>query len=213
MTSRTRRDAILAASTRLFADKGFGHATTSEIAHEAGVAEGTLYHHFGSKDEIFLTIFEETVSGYLAGAERIAAKEKSGLASLRTLIRFHFDFIERNAGRFLVILRDFPSCLAEGSQSRAAACRSRFASLTPLIAGVLARGVEDGSLRQDFPARDTAETIRGILYGTTRHRMLGIIDVPLPRLASIVESFCLRALSPAPAGVPDGGRRTGTARR
>ena len=39
--------------------------------------------------------------------------------------------------------------------------------------------------------------LRGILYGTTRHRMLGIIDVPIHRLAKMVEDFCIDVLEPA----------------
>ncbi|MDA8122617.1 MAG: helix-turn-helix domain containing protein, partial [Deltaproteobacteria bacterium] len=47
MLGETRkRDAILAVASRLFAEKGYGDTPTSEIAREAGVAEGTLYHHF-----------------------------------------------------------------------------------------------------------------------------------------------------------------------
>ena len=69
MPDTKRKGAILSTASRLFAEKGYGNATTSEIAREAGVAEGTLYHHFGSKDGIFLTLFDETMEGYLAGIE------------------------------------------------------------------------------------------------------------------------------------------------
>jgi hypothetical protein len=48
--------------------------------------------------------------------------------------------------------------------------------------------------------------LRGILYGTTRHKMLGIIDVPLARLAEMLEDFCRRALA-TPAG--DSAKRQG----
>jgi hypothetical protein len=64
---------------------------------------------------------------------------------------------------------------------------------------MLDRGAHDGTLRLRFSARDTAEMLRGILYGTMRHRMLGIIDVPLNQLNSMLSDFCLKALSP-PAG-------------
>ncbi len=201
MGEPSKRDAILDVASRLFAEKGYGTTTTSEIAQEAGVAEGTLYHHFGSKDGIFLTIFDDMVEEYMAGAERLAGEGQSGVETLSGLIRFHFEFLERNKDRFLVILRDFPNHLAAEHAGRAAESRNRLGRLTEFLAAVISRGAHDGSLMPLFPARDAASLLRGILYGTTRHSMLGIIDLPLPRLSRMVERFCLRAM--APSGAPE----------
>ncbi|MGE5190503.1 MAG: TetR/AcrR family transcriptional regulator [Gemmatimonadota bacterium] len=204
MGETKRRAAILSAASRLFAEKGYVDTTTSEIACAAGVAEGTLYHHFDSKDGIFLTIFDEMTDGYLAGAEAAVRAGRTGAETLSALVRFHFDYVERHAARFLVIMRDFPAHLAAASAGRAAAARSRLGRLTDLLTETLARGTADGTLRLAFPARDTAEMIRATLYGTTRHRMIGIIDTPLPRLARVIEAFCRQALRP-PAG--EGGKQ------
>ena len=200
MRETSKRSAILTVASRLFAEKGYGSTTTSEIAQEAGVAEGTLYHHFGSKDGIFLTIFDEMVEEYMAGAESLVKEGKTGAETLSGLIRFHFDHLERNKTRFLVILRDFPIHLAAENDGRPAESRSRFGSFTDLLSAILSRGVEDGTLHLRFPSRDSASLLRGILYGTTRHSMLGIIDVPLSRISPMVEGFCLQAV--APSGVP-----------
>jgi AcrR family transcriptional regulator len=108
MGETRKRAAILAAASRLFADKGYANTPTSEIAREAGVAEGTLYHHFGSKEGIFLTIFDETADGYLDGAEALIREGKSGADTLRDLIAFHFEYLESHAPQYLIILRDFP---------------------------------------------------------------------------------------------------------
>lgn len=196
MGEPSRRSAILEVASRLFAEKGYDKAPTAEIAQEAGVAEGTLYHHFGSKEGIFLTIFEESVEEYLAGAEALAAKGTTGAATLRALVRFHFEFLERNRTRFLVILRDFPNHLASESGGRPAESRSRLERMTDLLSEILSRGADDGTLSTRFPVRDGAGLLRGILYGTTRHSLLGIIHVPLSRLSPMVEEYCLRALAP-----------------
>lgn len=209
MGEPSKRDAILNVASRLFAEKGYSTTTTSEIAQEAGVAEGTLYHHFGSKDGIFLTIFDEMVEGYMAGAQRLAGEGGTGAETLTRLIRFHFEFLERNKARFLVILRDFPNHLAAENAGRAAECRNKFGRLTEFLTAIISRGGGDGTLALPFPAREMASLLRGILYGTTRHSMLGIIDVPLSRLSGMVEGFCLRAL--APSGAP--GKRRKDERR
>ncbi len=204
MGQSSKRAAILEVASRLFAEKGYSRTTTAEIAQAAEVAEGTLYHHFDSKDGIYLTIFDEMVGEYLSGAERIARDGRTGAEMLSGLIRFHFDFLGRNQTRFLVILRDFPSHLAE-DDGRPARSRNRFGRMTDILCRVLAKGQEDGTLRSNFAARDTACLLRGILSGTTRHSMLGIADVPLPRLCEMVEGYCLRALSPD--GKPETVRR------
>lgn len=201
MGGAATREGILSASTRLFASKGYGNTTTSEIAHDAGVAEGTLYHHFDSKDEIFLTIFNETVDGYLAGAERLAGTGATGAEDLSALIRFHFDYLARHEKQFLIILRDVPAHMASGTSDSAAARKKRFGRLTAVLSRILSRGVSDGSMAVQHPLRDTAEMLRGILYGATRHKMMGIIDVPLVRLAKMLEEFCLNSLSAGP-GAP-----------
>ena len=196
MGEKNRRSAILTVASHLFAEKGYNTTTTAEIAQEAGVAEGTLYHHFGSKDGIFLTIFDEMVVEYLAGAEVMAGEGKTGAETLSGLIRFHFEYLERNKTRFLVILRDFPNHLAAERDGRPAEIRNRFSRMTDILSMVLSRGCNDGTLRVNFPVRDTAALLRGILYGTARHSMLGIIDVPFSRLSRMVEGYCLQAFSP-----------------
>lgn len=53
------RKAILDSATKLFARKGYYNAKTAEIAKEAGVAAGTIYNYFKSKDDILISIFSE----------------------------------------------------------------------------------------------------------------------------------------------------------
>ena len=199
MGETRKRAAILAVASRLFAEKGYANTPTSEIAREAGVAEGTLYHHFGSKDGIFLAIYNETVDGYIAGVENLIGHGKNGRDSMLGLIRHHFDYLQAHEPQFLTMLRDFPERVGRRKTSSATARRKKLGRLNELMTAIVERGAADGSLRLRFPARDTAEMLRGILYGTTRHRMLGIIDVPLARLAEMLADFCRHALAPPAA--------------
>ena len=74
------RQQILAATERIIQAKGIAHATTKEIAREAGCAEGTLYKHFEHKEDLFLSVLEqhlpvfvETVHDDMAGNETLRA--------------------------------------------------------------------------------------------------------------------------------------------
>jgi TetR/AcrR family fatty acid metabolism transcriptional regulator len=80
-----RRGELLEAAVRVFAAKGFHASRVGDIANEAGVAHGLLYHYFRSKEEVLETIFRETWSGLVRETERI---EASGVAFREQLRRF-----------------------------------------------------------------------------------------------------------------------------
>jgi TetR/AcrR family transcriptional regulator, fatty acid metabolism regulator protein len=206
MTDTARSRAILTTASRLFAEKGYSNATTSEIAREAGVAEGTLYHHFGSKDGIFLTLFDETIDGFLSGIEGLLAREATGRETLAALARFLFDYVSRHQEQYLILLRDFPVHLTVEKFSKRSPQREKLDRVTDLFSQVLARGKADGTLELPFPVRETAEMLRGTFYGTTRLKMLGLIQAPFPRLGRMTESYWLKALAPRHA--PKTPRRT-----
>jgi AcrR family transcriptional regulator len=195
MTTTTRSRAILATASRLFATRGYSQTTTAEIAREAGVAEGTLYHHFGSKDGIFLTLFDETMEGYLAGIEALLARGMTGRETLSAFARFHFDYVSRRKEQYLILLRDFPVHLTVELAGRSPQ-REKLDRITELFSRILARGKADGTLHLPFPVRETAEMLRGSFYGTTRLKMLDLIQAPFPRLARMMESYWLNALAP-----------------
>jgi AcrR family transcriptional regulator len=196
MTTTTRSRAILATASRLFAEKGYSQTTTAEIAREARVAEGTLYHHFGSKDGIFLTLFDETMEGYLAGIEALLARGATGRETLSAFARFHFDYVSLRKEQYLILLRDFPVHLTVEHLGSRSPQREKLDRITVLFSRILSRGKADGTLHLPFPVRETAQLLRGSFYGTTRLKMLDLIKAPFPRLARMMETYWLKALAP-----------------
>jgi len=84
-----RLDAIVDAAKKVFAEKDFAKATISEIASLAGVADGTIYEYFQSKEDILLSIATNRLDSYLekvAGAFDIKSPDRK----LRRLIKYHF---------------------------------------------------------------------------------------------------------------------------
>jgi TetR/AcrR family transcriptional regulator, fatty acid metabolism regulator protein len=80
-----RRAELLAAAVRVFATSGFHQARVGDIAGEAGVAHGLLYHYFRSKEQVLETIFRETWSALVADTLRI---ENAGVPLREQLRRF-----------------------------------------------------------------------------------------------------------------------------
>jgi TetR/AcrR family fatty acid metabolism transcriptional regulator len=76
---------LVDAAVRVFARNGFRGSRVGDIAEEAGVAHGLLYHYFRSKDEVLETIFRETWSGLVSETKRI---QESGVPLREQLRRF-----------------------------------------------------------------------------------------------------------------------------
>src|SRR5205085_8008011 len=74
-SSEDKRRLILDAAVRVFASKGYHTSRVGDIAEEAGVAHGLLYHYFASKDEVLETIFKEHWTALL---DRVHAAEQTG---------------------------------------------------------------------------------------------------------------------------------------
>jgi AcrR family transcriptional regulator len=98
-----RREQILEAATRVFADKGFSRATTREVAREAGISEGTIYNYFEDKDALLMAIMDT-----LNETERRAEDFREGLATdfqgfFQAYLRHRMDVIWQNREIFRVV--------------------------------------------------------------------------------------------------------------
>src|SRR6266850_2749509 len=84
-----KRARILDAAIKVFAERGFHTATVAEIARAAGVADGTIYLYFKSKDDLLLRLFDEKMTDLLGEARSALEEEKSAPARLRRFIQLH----------------------------------------------------------------------------------------------------------------------------
>jgi TetR/AcrR family fatty acid metabolism transcriptional regulator len=86
-----KRALISEAAIAVFADKGFHLARVSDIAKQAGVADGTIYLYFKNKEDLLLSIFEEKMDELLAGLTAAVAQTDDPVGQVRAFARFHFD--------------------------------------------------------------------------------------------------------------------------
>jgi AcrR family transcriptional regulator len=103
---RARREQILGAATRVFAEKGFSRATTREVARAAGVSEGTIYNYFVDKDALLLAILDR-----LNETERRAVDFEEGMATdfrgfLEQYLRRRMSLIWENREVFRAVLSE-----------------------------------------------------------------------------------------------------------
>ena len=82
-----RRQEIVAAARELFQKKDYEHTTMRDIMDVLGIAKGTIYHYFKSKEELLEAVVEDSVEVYIAGMEKVLNEtEGTGLDKMQALI-------------------------------------------------------------------------------------------------------------------------------
>lgn len=101
-----KRAAITLAAIELFAANGFENTTVDDIALKAGVAKGTVYYHFESKDRLLLELVEEGFQVLAARTESVTDINSSINKRIEGLIREHCSFILDNASLCQITLAE-----------------------------------------------------------------------------------------------------------
>ena len=92
---RDKRRLILEAAVTVFAEKGFHKSRVSDVARAGGVADGTIYLYFKSKDAILIAIFEEAMGEMIAGVQAAMADTSDPFERLRRFAVFHMGNVEQ----------------------------------------------------------------------------------------------------------------------
>ena len=172
-----RKESILKAAKQLFAKRGFHATPTSEVAKQAGVAEGTIFHHFKTKEGILVYVFEEMMELYIEGARSWVEKAKSGLEAIEEIVSFHFLFSEQRAEELMVVIRDLPFTIMKEESPFREVASTHFFEVVNLIKECIEQGQADGSIRDVHPEK-TALILQGMLYGLSRLKLLGPLELP-----------------------------------
>jgi AcrR family transcriptional regulator len=92
-----RREEILAAALEAFTEKGFAAATIDDVRRVSGASTGSIYHHFGGKEGLAAAIYVEGLRDYQQGFIRTLRGQRDPEDAVKTLVRHHLRWIERNA--------------------------------------------------------------------------------------------------------------------
>jgi AcrR family transcriptional regulator len=170
---RGKRELILDAAIRVFARTGFHRARVSDIAGEAGIAYGLVYHYFKNKEEILNTIFAERWSSFLETVETIAASPASTqerLVGITAMIlgayRVHPEWV-----KVLVLEIQRSSRFAEPGQIRAVG------KLFEAVARILRDGQAKGEVRGDLDPDVAAYVVIGGIEIIVTGLVLGVIEI------------------------------------
>jgi AcrR family transcriptional regulator len=167
-----KRRLILDAAVRVFARQGFHTCRVADIADEASVAYGLVYHYFSSKDEILDTLFLQRWGAMLSAIEEADRAERSPQAKLRAIAGFIIDSYRRDPELMKVIIVEVTRAANTFGRTHLEKIREAFA----LLAGIVARAQEDGTFRDEI----TPEFAALAFYGLVEQVLSGWIFDPVP---------------------------------
>jgi AcrR family transcriptional regulator len=108
-----RREIIVAAAARLFADKGFLGASIADLADACGMSKSLIYHYYGSKEDILFDTMHSHVKALLDVAEEIAGRRGGGAEKLRAMTHRFMQLYLGAADRQRVLLNELDNLTAE----------------------------------------------------------------------------------------------------
>ena len=177
-----KRQAILRAAIKVFAQKGYFNSKVADIAGEAGIADGTVYLYFKSKDEILHSIFDRAMEEFISeGKREIAELEEPG-ERLRRIAELHLEKL--GADRDLAIV--FQVELRGSTKFMEEFSAAGFADYLKIIQQTIEEGQESGVFRKDLKPVVVAKIFYGALDEMVTNWILSKKSYPLKPMANEV---------------------------
>jgi TetR/AcrR family transcriptional regulator, fatty acid metabolism regulator protein len=196
-----KRRLILDAAVRVFARRGFHHCRVSDVADEAGVAYGLVYHYFESKEEILNTLFLERWQIMLDAIAEIDARDLPARDKLYSIAGFIIDSYRHDPDLMKVIIVEVTRAANSFGRLHLERIREAYTGISEIVESARA----DGSFKSDIPSEFAAMCF----YGAIEQLLTSWIFEVLPRTDAeferakelVVEAIC-GGLESADAGAP-----------
>src|SRR5690348_9148705 len=183
-----KRRLILDAAVRVFARKGFHTCRVGDIAEEAGVAHGLLYHYFRSKDEVLECVFTETWSDIVGAIQRVEETSEPARERLAGIAKILLRAWRRDPDLVRVVVREIVR--TPELQQRLGTVHEAFSAIERIIS----RAQESGEFRADVDARLASFVFYGALEEILTGWVLGTLEPGDAAIAAaettVVEIVC-----------------------
>ena len=191
-TDIDKRQLILDAATKVFAERGFFASQVADIARRAGIAAGTVYLYFRSKDEVLTSLFDRTMLAAIEDGKRALETIGDPAERLRGIARLHLERLGRD--RDLAVV--FQVELRQSTKFMARLSATRLRTYLGFIRDTIAEGQAAGVFRAGVPPTLAAKMFFGALDEMATNWILsdrqynlvsdadGVVDVFLYGVAS-----------------------------
>jgi TetR/AcrR family fatty acid metabolism transcriptional regulator len=182
---------IIDAAIRVFARHGYYNSRVSDIAREAGIASGTIYLYFKTKDAILVALFRQKMAEWVAGVRRAVAAEPDPVRKLRTIVALHFKVLQDNPALAEVVQVE----LRQGHKFFRGASAHEVSAYFDVIQAVLEEGIAAGRLRRELPVKVATKMLFGAMDQLATSWVLGKRAYRLTDAAEPVATLFLKGVS------------------
>ncbi|MCS6873676.1 MAG: TetR family transcriptional regulator [Pyrinomonadaceae bacterium] len=180
-----KKEAILRAAIKVFSQNGFFNSKVSDVARQAGVADGTVYLYFKNKDDILHSIFRHAMEIFIEEAKKKIENLDDPAEKLRQIARLHLEKLGQDrdlAVVFQVELRGSTKFMEEFSTTA-------FADYLNIIKQVFIEGQQKGIFREDLNPTVCSKVLFGALDEMVTNWILSKKNYPLAPMAETVISI------------------------
>jgi TetR/AcrR family transcriptional regulator, fatty acid metabolism regulator protein len=167
-----KRRMILDAAVRVFARQGFHTCRVSDIADEAGVAYGLVYHYFGSKDEVLDTLFLERWDVMLEAIGEVDGRDAAAREKLYAIASFIIDSYRHDPDLMKVIIVE----VTRAANSFGARHLAKITEAYGKISGIVEKAQRSGELRDNVTPEFAAMAFYGTIEQVLTGWIFGLLD-------------------------------------
>jgi TetR/AcrR family fatty acid metabolism transcriptional regulator len=198
-----RRRTILRAAVEVFSKKGYHGCRIADVAREAGVAYGLVYHYFKNKDELLESVFTSGWAGFVERIREQVAQGGSLEARVRGVVEVAFEAYKRDPRGVKVLILEVGRSPSGGAVNRGTA----FGDVIQLAAQVFQEAKDNGQLKNEMDPLLAATMLFGAIEMGLTAFVLGLLDRRDERVLDgardqVTETF-LRGVVPASAPVEE----------
>jgi len=197
MGSRTfdrssKRQRLVESAAEVFAAHGFTSTRVADIAQRAGVAKGTVYEYFSSKEELFFAVFEWINEQIRRRVNRVLEDHGDPRFQLITLLRDSAEIVAEHRELFSMNLDFWAASRGSAFEDRfTTACRSLYQEYRRLATDVIRRGQREGTFRPEVDADRVATLVVSALDGLGVQCWFDASIDAIPAVDAFADVLCL----------------------
>lgn len=185
--NKTKRK-IFETSMKLFAEKGYDATSIEEITATVGVAKGTLYYHFSSKEEIFNFLIEEGIKLLQNSIDIKTSKLDNYIDKIKAVVLIQIKIVNKYENFITILLSQF-----YGKESRNQMCQKHVYEYIEKIENIVENGMKVGQIKKGN-SKVIASEIYGLIASTLVYKMKSKEEIEVIKLYKEFENTIIEGI-------------------
>lgn len=188
LTARRRED-ILAAATRLFAEHGFPGLDVQLVADQLSIGKGTVYRYFPTKRDLFMAAVDRGMRRLLEHIDRVMLESTDTLEQMKAAVRAYLEFFAENPDLVELLIQERAGFRDREQPTYFVYCEQNAGRWQELLRSLIAAGRV-----RDIPPERVTEVMGDLLYGAMFTNYFTRRRIPPERQAADINDIALRGI-------------------